>query len=166
MDLTVTQWAEVLPVIRKAAAVKIISGRPRQDDQQILNGILWICRTGAPWKDMPRRYPPYQTCHRRFQEWVKQGIWEDILLRLALDLKRRGKIDLSETYLDGSFAAAKKGALEWERLNGARVPRSWQSQTEMVFLSPFAHMKQTRMRLSSLKKRYLAALSDQRLNES
>lgn len=166
MDLTVTQWGEVLPVIKKASPAKLISGRPRQDDQQILNGILWICRTGAPWKDMPRRYPPYQTCHRRFQEWVKQGIWEEILLRLALDLKRRGKIDLSETYLDGSFAAAKKGALEWERLNGVRVPRSWQSQTEMVFLSPFAHMKQTRMKLSSLKKRYLAALSEQGLNGS
>lgn len=166
MDLTVTQWEQVLPVIRKAAAAKIVSGRPRQDDRKILNGILWVCRTGAPWKDIPGRYPPYQTCHRRFQEWVKQGIWENILLRLALDLKRRGKIDLSETYLDGSFSAAKKGALELERLSGVRVPRSWQSQTEMVFLSPFAHMKQTRMRLSLLKKRYLAALSDQGLSGS
>ncbi|WP_018627911.1 transposase, partial [Niabella aurantiaca] len=68
MDLTVTQWEEVLPVIKKAAPVKIVSGRPRQDDRKILNGILWICRTGAPWKDLPGRYPPYQTCHRRFQE--------------------------------------------------------------------------------------------------
>ena len=47
MDLTVTQWAEVKSVIIKAAPAKLISGRPRQDDQQILNGILWICRTGA-----------------------------------------------------------------------------------------------------------------------
>jgi len=59
MDLTVTQWATILPVIKKAVPVKLISGRPHQDDQQIVNGILWICRTGAPWKDMPRRYPPY-----------------------------------------------------------------------------------------------------------
>jgi len=165
MDLTITQWEQVSPVIRKALPVKLIAGRPRQDDQKILNGILWICRTGAPWKDMPGRYPPYQTCHRRFQQWVKQGIWEDILLQLALDLKRRGKIDLAETYLDGSFSAAKKGALEWERLSGVRVPRSWQSQTEMVFLSPFAHMKQTPMRLGLLRKRYLAALSEGKSSE-
>ena len=165
MDLTVTQWALVAPCIKKAIPAKAISGRPRQDDQKILNGILWICRTGAPWKDMPARYPPYQTCHRRFQEWVNHGIWETILLQLALDLKKRGKIDLSETYLDGSFSAAKKGALEWERLNGARVPRSWQSQTEMVFLSPFAHMKQIHTRLNSLKKRYLVALSEEGLSE-
>lgn len=165
MDLTITQWAKVAPVVRKARPVKLVSGRPRQDDQKILNGILWICRTGAPWKDLPGRYPPYQTCHRRFQEWVKRGVWEDILLCLALDLKRRGKIDLAETYLDGSFSAAKKGAQELERLSGARVPGSWQSQTEMVFLSPFAHMKRIRTRLNSLKKRYLAALSGEALNE-
>lgn len=60
--------------------------------------------------------------------------------------------------LDGSFVSAKNGALEWERLRGATVPRSWQSQTEMVFLSPFVHMKRTHTRLSSLKKSYLAAL--------
>jgi transposase len=159
MDLTVTQWEQVAPIIKKAMPAKLVSGRPRQDDQKILNGILWVCRTGAPWKDVPERYAPYQTCHRRFQQWVRQGVWEDVLLKLALDLRKRGKIDLSETYLDGSFAAAKKGALMWERLNGVRVPRSWQSQTEMVFLSPFPHMKQVPMKLTLLKKRYLAALS-------
>lgn len=159
MDLTVTQWEQVKPIIVGSLPAKILSGRPRQDDRQILNGILWICRTGAPWKDLAERYPPYQTCHRRFQEWVKLGVWEDILLELALDLKKRGKVDISETYLDGSFSAAKKGALEWARLNGVKVQRSWQSQTEMVFLSPFAHMKRIHTRLNSLKKRYLAALS-------
>ncbi|WP_448518267.1 transposase, partial [Rhodoflexus sp.] len=33
-------------------------------------GILWVLRTGAAWKDLPDRYPPYQTCHRRYQQWV------------------------------------------------------------------------------------------------
>ena len=51
-------------------------GSPRRDDREILNGILWIMRTGAQWKDMPERYPPYQTCHRRFQEWVRLGAFE------------------------------------------------------------------------------------------
>ena len=35
----------------------------------VLNGILWVLRTGAPWHDLPERYPSYQTCHRRFQQW-------------------------------------------------------------------------------------------------
>ena len=154
MELTTTQWEQVEPVIKKALPVKLISGRPRVDDRLILNGILWVCRTGAPWKDIPGRYPPYQTCHRRFQEWVRQGIWTQILARLAVDLKQRGKIDLAEVYLDGSFSSAKKGATELEKLSGERVPRSWQLQTAMVFLSPFPHMKQIPMRLNSLKNQY------------
>ena len=40
-------------------------GRPRINDRDVLNGILWIMRTGAPWHDMPDRYPSYQTCHRQ-----------------------------------------------------------------------------------------------------
>ena len=166
MEITQVQWDLVEPVVNKALPPKLISGRPRRNDKDILNGILWICRTGAPWKDLPSRYPPYQTCHRRFQEWVKQGIWMEILTLLAVDLKRRGKIDISETYLDGSFSSAKKGALELAKPSGARVPRSWQLQTAMVFLSPFPHMKQTPMRLNSLRKHYRAALLKQGHDES
>lgn len=166
MELTQAQWELVEPVVVKALPPKLISGRPRRSDKDILNGILWICRTGAPWKDLPSRYPPYQTCHRRFQEWVKQEIWMQILTLLAVDLKRRGKIDISETYLDGSFSSAKKGALELEKPSGARVPRSWQLQTAMVFLSPFPHMKQIPMKLNLLKKHYQQALLKQDPNES
>ena len=166
MELTQVQWELIAPIINKALPPKLIAGRPRRSDRAILNGILWICRTGAPWKDLPSRYPPYQTCHRRFQEWVKQGVWLAILSLLAVDLKRRGKIDLAETYLDGSFSSAKKGASELAKPSGVRVPRSWQLQTAMVFLSPFPHMKQIPMRLNSLKKHYQQALLKQGRNES
>jgi hypothetical protein len=94
-------------------------------------------RTGAQWKDMPERYPSYQTCHRRFQEWVKAGAFEEILKALANDLKERGDLDLSECFVDGSFVIAKKGALGWEKPSGAKVRRSWQWQTALVFLSPY-----------------------------
>ncbi len=50
---------------------------------KILDGILWILRTGAPWHDLPDRYPSYQTCHRRFQEWRKAGVFEAVLQALA-----------------------------------------------------------------------------------
>lgn len=158
MDITDEQWFLINTILQRNLTPKKISGRPRADDRSILNGILWICRTGAPWADMPDRYPPYQTCHRRFQEWVRLSVWEQILTRLALDLKVRGKMDLAECYIDGSFSAAKKGASELAKLSGARVRRSWQLQTVMVFLSPFPHMKQVPMRLSSLKQQYQNAL--------
>jgi len=56
----------------------------------VLNGIFWILRTGAPWKDLPERYPPYQTCHRWFQRWRKEGAFDALLIVLAEDLKERG----------------------------------------------------------------------------
>lgn len=165
MDITNDQWALVSPIIASAVPPKKISGRPRVDSRSILNGILWVCRTGAPWKDLPDKYPPYQTCHRRFQEWVEANVWEKILVKLAVDLKKRGKIDMAECFIDGSFAAAKKGALELEKLSVARVPRSWRLQTAMVFLSPYPHMKQVHTRLNSLRKQYLNALREQSQND-
>ena len=112
-------------------------GRPRQDIRSVFNGILWILRTGAQWKDIPGRYPPYQTCHRYFQDWVKSGTWDKVLWMLAKDLKDRGKIDITECFIDGTFASAKKGALVLAKLREVKAPRSWQSQTLLVFLSPY-----------------------------
>jgi transposase len=68
MDLIDDQWAVLEPVLaptRRADG----RGRPWQDTRGVLNGVLWVLRTGAPWKDLLDRYPPYQTCHRRLQQW-------------------------------------------------------------------------------------------------
>ena len=68
----------------------------------MFNGILWILRTGAPWADLPDRYPSYQTCHRRFQQWVRSGVLRSILEVLAQALLDEGYLDLKEAFLDGS----------------------------------------------------------------
>ncbi len=146
MDLTDEQWAVVSPFILKPPRREDGKGRPRVDNRKILDGILWIMRTGAPWKDLPERYPAYQTCRRRFQEWVKAGVFEDILKALIKDMKERGDLDLTECFIDGAFVIAKRGANAWEKPSGAKVQRSWQWQTALVFLSPYAlavlrHMK-------------------------
>jgi transposase len=137
MDLTDEQWAVVEPLLPKPVMRVDGKGRPRVDNRAILNGILWVMRTGAPWHDMPKRYPPYQTCHRRFQEWVKAGTFETILKKLAQDVKERGDLDLTECFIDGTFVMAKKGASGWEKPSGARVQSSWQWQMALVFLSPY-----------------------------
>ena len=149
MDLTEEQWAIVKPLIPSPPRRPDGRGRPRMDDRAVLNGILWILRTGAPWKDLPDRYPSYQTCHRRFQEWVQAGVLERILQALAQDLKERGKLDLEECFIDGTFIPAKKGGLGWERPSGAKVRRSWQWQTALVFLSPPGLQALRRMRSRS-----------------
>ena len=104
------------------------------------------CAPEPPWKDLPDRYPPYQTCHRRFQKWQKDGRFEVILQVLAEDVVQREKLDLSEGAIDACFAGAKKGALQLVKQSAAKGPRSWQLQTAMVFLSPctwpaLRHMK-------------------------
>jgi len=80
-------------------------GRPRRNPREVLDGILWTLRTGAQWADLPDRYPPYQTCHRRFQEWVRSGVLDTILQTLARDLEERGEIDLRECFIDGTLTA-------------------------------------------------------------
>jgi transposase len=108
-------------------------GRPWRDARAVLNGVLWVLRTGAPWHDLPDRYPPYQTCHRRFQQWRKNGVFRDLLTCLAEDLPLRGKIDLTEGFIDARFTAAKKGALSSVLQSAAKATKSWQSSTAAVF---------------------------------
>ena len=136
MELTNEQWNRIEPIITRTAPVKDPRGRKARDPRKVMNGILWILRTGAPWKDLPPRYPPYQTCHRRFQQWVRQGVFQLIAQELAQDLYERGGIDIREAFIDGSFVPAKKGVLLSARQSAARAPRSWQSQMLLVFLSP------------------------------
>jgi transposase len=152
MDLSDAQWAILQPVLHVPAHGK--RGRPWRDARTVLNGILWILRTGAPWHDLPDRYPPYQTCHRRFQQWQRDGTLTRLLHALAEDLRARGKLDLSETFIDASFSSAKKGALLSARLAEEKAVKSWRSQTAMVFLSPAAspalrHMKRNLSKVPS-----------------
>ena len=105
------------------------------------------------WQILPPHYPSYQTCHRRFQQWQREGTLTRVLCRLAEDLRDRGKIDLSETFIDASFSAAKKGALLSAPLAAAKAAKSWRSQTAMVFLSPAASPALRRMKRNSSKTR-------------
>ncbi len=125
MDLTDARWAIIEPLIPKPRRRKDGRGRPWRKPREVLGGILWVLRTGAPWKDLPERYPPYQTCHRRFQHWCREGTLKRVLHGLAEDLYERGGIDLTECFIDATFAGAKKGALVSGRRSGGRAPRSW-----------------------------------------
>ena len=145
-ELTEEQWSVIEHLFPELQPREDGRGRPPADSRAILSGVLWIMRTGAPWADLPERYPPYQTCHRRFQAWVRAGTLRVVLEALAEDLRSRGKLDLSECFIDATFAAAKKGALVLARPSAAKGPRSWQWRTAMVFLSPFTQKVLRRMK--------------------
>lgn len=57
-------------------------GKPRVDDRRVLNGIFWVLRSGAPWRDLPDIYGPRTTCYNRFVRWRKAGVWESIMAAL------------------------------------------------------------------------------------
>jgi transposase len=136
MDLTNEQWNIVGRLLPAQEARANRRGRPWSDRRKVFNGMLWILRTGAPWKDLPERYGSYQTAHRRFQHWVRSGVLEKILLVLAQHLKDAGGLDLKECFVDGTFVPAKKGGAWSAKPSAAKAPRSWALQTAMVFLSP------------------------------
>src|SRR5690348_17392743 len=75
MRLTDGQWEALEPYIPDPPRRADGRGRPWRDKRAVLEGILWVLRSGARWKHLPKEYPPYQTCHRRFQQWVAAGVF-------------------------------------------------------------------------------------------
>ena len=148
--LTDSQWSLLEPLLAHSASGK--GGRPRRPDREVLDGVLWVLKTGAQWNELPGKYPPYQTCHRRFSEWVRDGKLAELLRVLAQDMEARGGISLEECFIDGTFASAKKGALVLAPRNVARVPSSWLSATESLFRSPSTWQVLVRMKSPWWKK--------------
>ena len=110
-------------------------GRPRIDSRQCLEGILWVLRSGARWKDLPRSFPSYVTCWRRFAQWSLSGVWDQAWQRLIKQLDERGQINWKEGFADGTFAAAKKGAIALVPPSEARAVSSWSSSMGTACLS-------------------------------
>ena len=145
-ELTDEQWEVIAPLLPKPRVRKDRRGRPWKNNREILNGIIWILRSGARWKDLPERYPSYSACYNRFRAWIRDGTLRKILEALAADLRERGEIDLRECFIDGTFVGAKKGVPKSVKHVVAKGPRSWQSQTLMVFQSQYTQQVLHRMR--------------------
>jgi transposase len=135
-ELTDEQWQLIEPILRPARRPDN-RGRPWHDTRAVLNGVFWVLGTGAQWRELPERYPPFQTCHRRFQQWVRSGKLEKALQRLARHLHKRGQLNLDEAFVDATFASAKKGALPSVPPGAARARKSSLSPLVTVFLSPY-----------------------------
>ena len=73
-DLTDFEWRVIEPLLRNKPR-----GVPRVDDRRVLNGIFWVLRSGAPWRDLPERYGPRTTCYNRFVRWRKAGVWDRLM---------------------------------------------------------------------------------------
>lgn len=144
-ELSDAEWnliSDLMPAVRD-------TGRPATDHRQVLNGLMWILRTGAPWRDLPDHYGPYQTVFHRFNAWRRDGTLDRILERLHLKLDREGRIDWDLWCIDGTniratraaAGAAKKGIptnpriTRWVAREAGSGPRSTWFVTAEPFLS-------------------------------
>lgn len=106
-ELSDEQWQRLEPLL---PAQKPRTGRPNVEHRQIINGILWVLRTGAPWRDLPERYGSWSTVASRFYRWREAGIWARIWAQIQSDADEQGEIDWEVHLLDGTVIRAHQHA--------------------------------------------------------
>lgn len=111
-DLSDEEWRVVGPLLPGGDGTPR-RGRPTGDDRRVLDGIFYILRTGAPWRDLPERYGPYTTVYNRFNRWAKAGVWGRVFEALARGSPKSLRlIDSSIVRAHQHSAGAKKGAVK------------------------------------------------------
>lgn len=104
-DLTDFEWRVIEPLLSNKPR-----GVPRVDDRRVLNGIFWVLRSGAPWRDLPERYGPRTTCYNRFVRWRRAGVWDRLME--AITKSHNGKVQMIDTSIvrvHQQGATAKRG---------------------------------------------------------
>ncbi|PYE55301.1 transposase [Deinococcus yavapaiensis KR-236] len=97
------QWSNIVAFLPPQRSFK---GRPPHDHRRILNGILWVLRTGAPWRDLPERYGKWNSVYVRFRRWTQCGIWQRLLHALQRDADLQGRLDWKTHFVDGTVIRA------------------------------------------------------------
>jgi transposase len=132
--LTEEQWKKVEPLLPPPQASP--KGGPKPiGNRPVFEGILWVLRSGARWRDLPERFPSACTCWRRLRDWEEQGVWEEAWIALIHELDEQGQINWMEIFADGTFSSAKKGAPVWEKPNVEKVQSLWWWRAAREFLS-------------------------------
>ena len=114
-DLTDEEWAVIQPLLPAKGR-----GPTRKDDRTVLNGIFYILRTGAPWRDLPDRYGPHTTVYNRYVRWAKRGVWQHTFEALARDCKD-ALIFIDSSIVKAHRAAAGSKGGSWRRVSGAHA---------------------------------------------
>ena len=120
-ELTDEQWEFICDLLPSNKGER---GCPWKDHRTILNAILWVLRTGAPWRDLPERYGPWQTVYDRFRRWQREGLFDRILERLQIRLDAEGKIDWDLWCVDGSSIRASRAAAGGGKKGANKSPKT------------------------------------------
>lgn len=105
-DLTEKQWRALEPHLPADPH----RGHAFVNHRTVLNGILWRLKTGAPWRDVPARYGPWQTCYDRYVRWSRNGTWQRIFKQLQARADAAGQIDWDGAALDSTHIKAHRSA--------------------------------------------------------
>ncbi len=100
-ELTDQEWEQIASLLPLEKTGK--PGRPPKDNRTMLNGMVWIARSGAPWRDLPERYGPWNSVYSRFRKWIDDGILDNIFRVLSLPKKEPS---LSVTVTGGCIKSA------------------------------------------------------------
>ena len=106
-ELTDKQWNVIEQYLPKPAK----TGRPRSNDRNTINGIIYVLISGCRWSEMPKRYGFKSTANRRLQNWQQKGIWKKILVSAIKTAHSSGKLNLQKISVDSSSISNKKGAM-------------------------------------------------------
>ena len=106
-EISDSQWNTIVSHLPKPAK----TGRPRNDDRDIINGILFVLSVGCRWEELPKKYGSKSTAHLRFQELQQKGIWKKILSSLIKTAHKQNKINLQKISVDSSSISNKKGVM-------------------------------------------------------
>ena len=98
-------WERIAPLLPENGR----RGKQCKDHRTIVDGILWKLRTGAPWRDLPERYGPWQTCYDRFVRWRRDGIWDRLLAHAQTKSDAVGEVEW-EVSVDSTVARAHQHA--------------------------------------------------------
>ena len=105
-ELSDEQWERVKPLLPPERGRR---GRPSKSNRVMVNGILWVLRTGAPWRDLPSRFGSWNTVYSRFRRWVQQGVWANVFAELSKDA------DTETFMIDASIVRAHQDATGAEK---------------------------------------------------
>ena len=109
-ELTDRRWQHLEPLLPPKRPP---TGRPNHHHRTILNGILWVLRTGAPWRDLPERYGLVGTVSSRFYRWCQSGVWQRLLSALQADA--RGEVNSNLHFVDATIVRAHQHAASARR---------------------------------------------------
>ena len=116
-ELTDEQWEKLEPLLPPQ---KPRTGRPNKDHRTIINGILWILKTGAQWEDLPERYGSPKTVSSRLYRWRKAGVWDRVLSELQRMGDTLGEVQWTIHYVDGTSVRAHQSAAGARRAPSAK----------------------------------------------